>query len=51
MNKIFKLKYLAHKLVNKIFYVITFIVGFISGLLFNGNFYKKIIEILGGIIK
>lgn len=46
MNNIFKLKYLSHKFINRLFYVITFIIGFITGLLFNGNFYTKIIEIV-----
>ncbi|MCI8777925.1 MAG: hypothetical protein HFI87_02110 [Bacilli bacterium] len=46
MNKIFRLKYIAHQFVNKIFYIITFIFGFITGLLFNVNFYTKIIEMV-----
>lgn len=37
MKKIFKLKYLLHRFINIIFYLLFFIVGFMLG---GGNFEK-----------
>lgn len=51
MKNIFKLKYLSHKFINRLFYIVTFVFGFITGLLFNGNFYSKIIEIVRSCFK
>lgn len=44
MNKVFKIKRMLHVLVNNVFYVVVFLVGFICGL-----FNLKIFEFLGGL--
>lgn len=44
MNKVFKIKRMLHILINNVFCVVVFLVGFICGL-----FNLKIFEFLGGL--
>lgn len=49
MKNIFRLKYKIHKLVNILFYLIFFAVGFYTARIFNNLSLKEIIQqILGG---
>ena len=44
--RIFRLKYLLHKLVNLLFYGLVFFLGYMLG----GGHYEKVIDMFNGII-
>lgn len=51
MKKVFKIKYILHRLINILFYLIFFIGGLIIGLMLGGGNFEKVSFIISDFFK